>query len=69
MIYNTSSHQYEDLYKDMKTFLIYHTHILYKYVQQLLEPQIAEYLKNQKEEKDKKKAEISESTSEDGCKV
>ena len=53
----------------MKTFLIYHTHILYKYVQQLLEPQIAEYLKNQKIENDKKKEKISESTSEDGCKV
>ena len=61
--------QYEDLYKDMKTFLIYHTHILYKYVQQLLEHQIAEYLKNQKIENDKKKEEISESISEDGCKV
>ena len=36
--------QYEDLYKDMKTFLIHHTHILYKYMQQLLEPSIAEYL-------------------------
>ncbi|MBP3905574.1 MAG: SEC-C domain-containing protein [Peptostreptococcaceae bacterium] len=61
--------QYEDLYKDMKTFLIYHTHILYKYVQQLLEPQIAEYLKNQKIENNKKKEKISESISEDGCKV
>ena len=40
--------QYEDLYKDIKTFLIYHTHILYKYIQQLLDPNIAEYLKNQK---------------------
>ena len=43
--------QYEDIYNDMKTFLIHHTHILYKYIQQLLEPSIAEYLKNQKEEK------------------
>lgn len=43
--------QYEDLYKDMKTFLIHHTHILYKYIQQLLEPSIAEYLKNQRAEK------------------
>ena len=41
--------QYEDLYKDMKTFLIHHTHILYKYMQQLLEPSVAEYLKKQKE--------------------
>ena len=40
--------QYEDLYKDMKTFLIHHTHILYKYMQQLLEPSIADYLKKQK---------------------
>lgn len=61
--------QYEDLYKDMKTFLIYHTHILYKYVQQLLDPQIAEHLKNQKIEKDNKKEEISKSISEDECKV
>ena len=43
--------QYEDIYNDMKTFLIHHTHILYKYIQQLLEPSIAEYLKNQREEK------------------
>ena len=43
--------QYEDLYKDMKTFLIHHTHILYKYMQQLLDPSIAEYLKQQKEAK------------------
>ncbi|SCI21093.1 Predicted metal-binding protein related to the C-terminal domain of SecA [uncultured Clostridium sp.] len=43
--------QYEDIYKDMKTFLIHHTHILYKYIQQLLEPSIAEYLKNQRAEK------------------
>lgn len=35
----------------MKTFLIHHTHILYKYMQQLLEPSIADYLKKQKEEK------------------
>ncbi|MGL5693827.1 MAG: SEC-C metal-binding domain-containing protein [Peptostreptococcaceae bacterium] len=43
--------QYEDIYKDMKTFLIHHTHILYKYIQQLLEPSIAEHLKAQREEK------------------
>lgn len=43
--------QYEDIYKDMKTFLIHHTHILYKYIQQLLEPSIADYLKSQREEK------------------
>ncbi|MGL5714799.1 MAG: SEC-C metal-binding domain-containing protein [Paraclostridium sp.] len=61
--------QYEDLYNDMKTFLIYHTHILYKYVQQLLDPQIAEHLKNQKVENDKKKETVSESVCEDECKV
>lgn len=43
--------QYEDIYKDMNTFLIHHTHILYKYIQQLLEPSIAEFLKNQRAEK------------------
>ena len=59
--------QYEDLYKDMKTFLIHHTHILYKYMQQLLEPSIADYLKKQKEEKMDKLAEVA--VTEDDCKV
>ena len=59
--------QYEDLYKDMKTFLIHHTHILYKYMQQLLEPTIADYLKKQKEEKMDKLAEVA--VTEDDCKV
>lgn len=40
--------QYEEIYKDMKTFLIYRTYILYRYIQQLLEPQIATYLKEQR---------------------
>lgn len=57
--------QYEDLYKDVKTFLIQHTHILYKYMQQLLDPSVAEYLKNQKEIKEQKAAEIVE----DDCKI
>ncbi|MEG2354358.1 MAG: protein translocase, partial [Clostridium sp.] len=57
--------QYEDLYKDIKTFLIQHTHILYKYMQQLLEPSVAEYLKSQKEIKDKKVEQIVQ----DDCKV
>lgn len=57
--------QYEDLYKDVKTFLIQHTHILYKYMQQLLDPSVAEYLKNQKEIKAQRAAEIVE----DDCKV
>lgn len=61
--------QYEDLYKDIKTFLIYHTHILYKYIQQLLDPNIAEYLKNQKVVNEKKQEEIKEMISEDDCKV
>src|SRR5699024_4914918 len=56
-----------DLYKDMKTFLIHHTHILYKYMQQLLEPSIADYLKKQKEEKMDKLAEVA--VTEDDCKV
>ena len=59
--------QYVDLYKDMKTFLIHHTHILYKYMQQLLEPTIADYLKKQKEEKMDKLAEIA--VTEDDCNV
>ncbi|CEP82025.1 SEC-C domain-containing protein [Paraclostridium sordellii] len=61
--------QYENLYKDIKTFLIYHTHILYKYIQQLLDPNIAEYLKNQKVVNEKKQEEIKEMISEDDCKV
>ena len=51
----------------MKTFLIHHTHILYKYMQQLLEPSIADYLKKQKEEKMDKLAEVA--VTEDDCKV
>lgn len=46
--------QYKDLYKDMKTFLIYHTHVLYKYVQQLLDPSISEYLKRERDMKNEK---------------
>ena len=59
--------QYEDLYKDMKTFLIHHTHILYKYMQQLLEPSVAEYLKKQKEQKENALSEVA--VTEDDCKV
>ena len=57
----------------MKTFLIHHTHILYKYMQQLLDPIIAEYLKEQKRIKMKKVQEevalTSEEGQEDDCKV
>ena len=42
--------QYIDVYKNMKTFLLYHTHILYKYIQQLLEPKVGECLKSRKSE-------------------
>lgn len=59
--------QYEDLYKDMKTFLIHHTHILYKYMQQLLEPSVAEYLKKQKEQKESQLAEVA--VTEEDCKI
>ncbi|MFR0018357.1 MAG: SEC-C metal-binding domain-containing protein [Paraclostridium sp.] len=61
--------QYEDLYKDIKTFLIYHTHILYKYIQQLLDPNIAEYLKDQKDVKAKKQEEVKEMIDENECSV
>ena len=57
--------QYEDIYKDMKTFLIHHTHILYKYIQQLLEPSIAEYLKNQRAEKSSKAESVEVCESDD----
>ena len=59
--------QYEDLYKDMKTFLIHHTHILYKYMQQLLEPSVAEFLKKQKEQRENALSEVA--VTEDDCKV
>lgn len=59
--------QYEDLYKDMKTFLIHHTHILYKYMQQLLEPSVAEYLKSQKQQKENQLSEVA--VTEDDCNV
>lgn len=61
--------QYEDLYKDIKTFLIHHTHIMYKYIQQLLDPSIAEYLKNQKEDKMDQVEKEVETSLEDECKV
>lgn len=61
--------QYEDLYKDTKTFLIHHTHIMYKYIQQLLDPSIAEYLKNQKEDKMDQVEKEVEASLEDDCKV
>lgn len=41
--------QYKNVYKDKKTFLIYHTHILYKYIQQLLDKRVADYLKEERE--------------------
>ncbi|MGL5345952.1 MAG: SEC-C metal-binding domain-containing protein [Peptostreptococcaceae bacterium] len=59
--------QYEDLYKDMNTFLIHHTHILYKYMQQLLEPGVAQYLKAQKEQKESQSSEVA--LTEEDCKV
>ena len=59
--------QYEDLYKDMKTFLIHHTHILYKYMQQLLDPSVAEHLKAQKQQKESQLAELA--ITEDDCNV
>lgn len=59
--------QYEDLYKDVNTFLIHHTHILYKYMQQLLDPSVAEYLRKQKEEKTEQLSEIA--VTEEDCKV
>lgn len=61
--------QYEDLYKDIKTFLIHHTHILYKYMQQLLDPNVAEYLRKQKEERMNKISEEVAISVEDDCKV
>ncbi|WP_199534046.1 YecA family protein [Romboutsia weinsteinii] len=57
--------QYEDIYKDIKTFLIHHTHILYKYIQQLLDPTVAEHLKNQREQKSSQQGEVVE----DDCNV
>lgn len=59
--------QYEDLYKDMNTFLIHHTHILYKYMQQLLEPSVAQYLKTQKEQKESQLSEVA--VTEDDCNI
>ena len=64
---NALFNQYQDLYKDMNNFLVHHTHILYKYMQQLLEPSVANYLKKQKEEKMDKLAEVE--VNENECKV
>lgn len=38
----------KNTYKDIKHFLIYNTNLLYRYIQQLLDPKIGEYLKKQK---------------------
>lgn len=59
--------QYEDLYKDISTFLIHHTHILYKYMQQLLNPSVAEHLKKQREEKAEKNSTVE--IAEGDCKI
>lgn len=82
---NNLQKQYEEVYKDKKTFLIYHTHILYKYIQQLLDKRVADYLKAQREEsgaeevaatsesKEEKKTKVEKSSvdnsSEETCKV
>lgn len=41
----------KDVYKSMETFLIYNTNIFYKYIQQLIDPKIGEYLKEKNVEK------------------
>ncbi|WP_315167770.1 SEC-C domain-containing protein [Metaclostridioides mangenotii] len=46
---NKLHNQYESVYKDKKTFLIYHTHILYKYIQQLLDKRVADFLKAERD--------------------
>ncbi|MGO0884366.1 SEC-C metal-binding domain-containing protein [Clostridioides difficile] len=61
--------QYKDLYKDMKTFLIYHTHVLYKYIQQLLDPSIAEYLKRERDINNNKKSNSEDELAGVECKV
>ncbi len=42
--------KYKEIYKDIKVFLTHHTTILYRYIQQLLEPEVATYLQNQLKE-------------------
>ncbi|MDR0880347.1 MAG: SEC-C domain-containing protein [Clostridioides sp.] len=37
--------QYANVYNDVKVFLIYHTNIIYKYIQQLLDGRVADYLR------------------------
>lgn len=42
---NNLFEKYKDVYKTIDVFLIHHTHIMYRYIQQLLEPKVTEYLK------------------------
>lgn len=42
--------KYKEIYKDIKVFLTHHTTILYRYIQQLLDPEVANYLQNKLKE-------------------
>ncbi|WP_159428948.1 YecA family protein [Tepidibacter formicigenes] len=67
----------KNTYKNMDTFLIYNTNIFYKYIQQLLEPKIGEYLRknkkdnsnNIKESKEEKEIKKAKENNDDSCSV
>ncbi|MFI3209999.1 MAG: SEC-C metal-binding domain-containing protein [Peptostreptococcaceae bacterium] len=65
--------EYEEFYKEKKAFLMHHTSILYRYVQQLLDPSVVNYLRDQtnpSEEKQTLETTVSESAVEYGvCEV
>jgi hypothetical protein len=56
----------KDVYKSMETFLIYNTNIFYKYIQQLIDPKIGEYLKEKNIEKQSDTKKINDSQEECG---
>ncbi|SHH03329.1 YecA family protein [Tepidibacter thalassicus] len=59
----------KSIYKDMITFLIYNTNIFYKYIQQLIEPKVGEYLKSNKKDGNVDKSEKVKENSDNSCSV
>ncbi|MEJ8554505.1 YecA family protein [Tepidibacter sp. Z1-5] len=55
----------KDVYKHMETFLIYNTNIFYKYIQQLIDPEIGTYLKEKKKASNAEEKNIEENNIEE----
>ncbi|MDR1774527.1 MAG: SEC-C domain-containing protein [Clostridioides sp.] len=69
---NSIYEKYKDVFSDLKTFLYYQSLMMYKYIQQLLEPKVAEYLFKQvqdlKEKEENAKENLSDSKNTDETK-